>query len=158
MESFVKAEWGFDVYFSSFTSNKRGVMVLINNNFDQKVESIKTDPSGNFIILDMSIQGKKVTLVNLYGPNEDKPQFYKNLQHKLSEFDNDFVIMCGDWNLVLNPEVDTHNYLHINNPKARQVVLNLIEEENFIDVWRVMNEDEKGFTWSRKNPIKNKHG
>lgn len=62
--------------------------------------------------------------------------------------------MCGYWNLVLNPEVDTHNYLHINNPKARQVVLNLIEEENFIDVWRVMNEDEKGFTWSRKNPIK----
>lgn len=59
MESYVKAEWGFDAYFSSFSSNKRGVMVLINSNFDQKVENIKTDPSGNFIILDMAIQGKK---------------------------------------------------------------------------------------------------
>lgn len=128
MESYVKAEWGFDAYFSSFSSNKRGVMVLINSNFDQKVENIKTDPSGNFIILDMVIQGKKITLVNLYGPNEDNPQFYNNLQHEVSEFDNEYVIMCGDWNLVLNPDVDTQNYLHINNPKARQVVLNLIKE------------------------------
>ena len=34
------------------------------------------------------------------------------------------------------------------------MVLNLIEEDNFIVLWRVMKEDEKGFTWSRKNPRK----
>ena len=57
-------------------------MILLNNNFDQKVESIKTDPNGNYIILNMTIQGKKVTLVNIYGPNEDNPQFYRNLKEK----------------------------------------------------------------------------
>lgn len=55
MESYVNAEWGYEAYFSSFTSNSRGVMVLINNNFEQKVEKVKTDPNGNFIILDMKI-------------------------------------------------------------------------------------------------------
>ena len=51
-------------------------MGLMNNNFEQKVNRIKTDKHGNYIILDMTIQGKQITLVNLYGPNEDNAQFY----------------------------------------------------------------------------------
>ena len=54
-------------------------MVLINNNFDQKVNKVKIDKNGNFLILNMTIEGKEITLVNLYGPNEDRPQFYENL-------------------------------------------------------------------------------
>ena len=129
-------------------------MVLLNNNFEQKVKRIKTDKNGNYIILDMVIEEKEITLVNLYGPNEDNPQFYENLIKKIAEFENDNVIVCGDWNLVINPEIDSHNYLHINNPKARQIVLNLLEEENFIDAWRVMNEDSRKYTWRRLNPQK----
>lgn len=127
-------------------------MVLINNNFDQKVENFKTDVNGNFILLDMKIQGTKVTLINLYGPNEDNPQFYRTLKEKYSEYENDFLIICGDWNLVLNPEIDTFNYRHTNNPKARQIVSNLMDEDDLIDIWRIMNEDKKCFTWSRKRP------
>ena len=126
-------------------------MVLLNNNFEQKVKRIKTDKNGNYIILDMVIEEKEITLVNLYGPNEDNPQFYENLIKKIAEFENDNVIICGDWNLVINPEIDSH-YLHINNPKARQIILNLLEEENFIDAWRVMNEDSRKYTWRRLNP------
>ena len=44
--------------------------------------------------------------------------------------------------------------MHINNPKARKVVFNFIEEENVINVWRIMNEDSKVYTWRRLNPTK----
>ena len=37
MENFIKNEWGYSMYLSGLSSNKRGVMVLINNNFDQEV-------------------------------------------------------------------------------------------------------------------------
>ena len=106
-------------------------MILLNNNFERKVEKVKSDPNGNYIILDINIDGKKYTLVNLYGPNDDKPKFYKELMQGYKSFNNDNIIMCGDWNLVINPNLDTNNYLHINNPRARQEVLNLIEEEGF---------------------------
>ena len=33
-------------------------MVLMNNNFEIKVEKIKTDQTGNYILLDVSVQGK----------------------------------------------------------------------------------------------------
>ena len=131
-ESYVKAEWGYDAFFSCYNSSSRGVLILLNNNFEHKVEKVKSDPNENYIILDINIDGKKFTLVNLYGPNDDKPKFYKELMQGYKSFNNDNIIMCGDWNLVINPDLDTNNYLHINNPRARQEVLNLIEEEIFL--------------------------
>ena len=122
---------GIRCIFSCYNSSSRGVLILLNNNFEHKVEKVKSDPNGNYIILDINIDGKKYTLVNLYGPNDDKPKFYKELMQGYKSFNNDNIIMCGDWNLVINPDLDTNNYLHINNPRARQEVLNLIEEEGF---------------------------
>ena len=72
----------------------------------------------------------------------------------IADFENDNVIICGDWNLILDFEKDCYNYLHINNPRARNMVLSLMEEENFVDVWRLMNENTKKYTWRRLNPTK----
>ena len=85
--------------------------------------------------------------------HDDKPKFYRNLRQKIAEFGNNKVIICGDWNLVLNPEEDTENYRHVNNPAARQEVLKFIDEDNYIDIFRFFK-DEKGFTWRRLNPEK----
>ena len=103
--------------------------------------------------MELTILTKKNTLVSIYGPNEDKPNFYKNLKQKIQHFENENVTICGDWNLVLNPDVDTENYLHINNPRARMELLKFIEEDNFIDVYRNLH-DAKGFTWRKLNPVK----
>ena len=132
LESFIETEWGNDIFFSSYTTmSGGGGMILINNNFDHKVNRIKTDKNGNYIILGMDIQGKQITLVNICGPNEDNLHFYENLIQNFSEFENENVIMCSDWNLVLDIEKDCDKYLHVNNPKARKVVFNLLEEETF---------------------------
>ena len=154
LESFIKAEWGYEAYFSSYTTNSRGVMTLINNNFEQKVKRIKTDENGNFMILDMVIEDKEVTLVNIYGPNNDNPQFYEQMKQKIEEFQNDHVIICGDWNMIMDVEMDSFNYVNINNPRARQSVLQLLDQENLIDPWRLMHENKKQYTWRRLNPTK----
>ena len=155
MYSYVKAEWGYNIILSAKegTNASRGVMILINNNFSCDVGQIITDPDGNFVIMELKVLDKKITLASIYGPNEDKPQFYRNLKQKISDFGNDKVIICGDWNLVLNPDVDTENYRHINNPTARQEVLKFIDNDNYIDIYRFIN-DDKGFTWRRLNPEK----
>ena len=75
MESYVKNEWGYKIFMAGLTSNKRGVMVLLNNNFQHNIGRIVTDPNGNFLILEITVKGKKITLVNIYGPNEDRHNF-----------------------------------------------------------------------------------
>ena len=43
--------------------------------------------------------------------------------------------MCGDLNLVLDPKIDSQNYVAVNNPKARAVLLETIHKHNltFLD-------------------------
>ena len=59
------------------------------------------------MMLDMVIDDKEITLVNIYGLINDNPQFYENLKQKIEEFQNDHVIICGDWNLIINAEMDS---------------------------------------------------
>ena len=50
MEDYVKHDWGYDLYLSGLSSNKRGVMTLINNNFEQEVDKVIRDANGNYIL------------------------------------------------------------------------------------------------------------
>ena len=50
-----------------------------------------------------------ITLVNLYGPNEGKSLFCDDIKQKIKAFENDNFIICGDFNLVMDPDLDTEN-------------------------------------------------
>ena len=43
----IRNQWGFDAYFSSYTSNARGVAILFNNNFEFKILNEKKDETVN---------------------------------------------------------------------------------------------------------------
>ena len=61
MESYVKNEWGYKIFMAGLTSNK-SVMVLLNNNFQHDIGRIVTDPNGNFLILEITVKGKRLHL------------------------------------------------------------------------------------------------
>lgn len=150
--SYIKAEWGNDFYMNAYTSNSRGVIILFQNNFEFKVEQIYKDNCGNYLILDVIINNYRTTLASIYGPNEDNPDFYENFYQQILSINNEYTILCGDWNLIIDPSLDYENYSHINNPRARQIVIRIIEHEDYVDIWRQMNENVRGFTWRRFNP------
>ena len=63
-------------------------------------------------------------------------------------------MLCGYFNLVLDPIEDTFNYKHINNPKARLKVIERMVELEMVDIFRHMNPDERRYTWRKNNPVK----
>ena len=90
----------------------------------------------------------------LYGPNDDRPIFYQNLAHDIAEFDNNSMILCGDWNLVMEQEKDTENYLHMNNPNAKRAVDTIIADFSLYDVWRMHHEELRKYTYRQYHPRK----
>ena len=46
------------------------------------------------------------------------------------------MIVVGDFNLVIDPAKDYYNYLHVNNSKAREAVLEQMHICNLTDVSR----------------------
>ena len=69
-----------------------------------------------------------ILLVSVYGLNRDTPAFYEELTEMVKEYQNHNIIIVGDWNLVLDPQLDSYNYKHINNPKAKESVENMMLE------------------------------
>ena len=104
MEPYTRAEWGGKVIFNSYSPNACGVCILFSNDFEYKIHKIKRDIDGNslYIFLDLEIKGKRVLLINLYGLNA----FYVTVAEVIEEFNNDTFIICVDFNLVQDQELD----------------------------------------------------
>ena len=105
-----------------------------------------------YILLDLSIQEKRFTLVCLYGLNSDDPDFFSTLHADLEMFENNSIITVGGWNVVRNPELDTFGYRTLVNPGAKEAIDLMCSDLNLIDVWRTRNENKSRYTWRRKNP------
>ena len=155
MFNFVRAEWGGRAFFSPGTAHSRGVVMLIHNNLGFDVFGMKIDDDGNFIILDVELEGiGRCTLVTLYGPNDDSPGFYRSVFSFVRDFDNDKMIMVGDWNVTLDPKLDSERYVSLGNRRARDVILDFMDQENMSDIWRMQHAAKRSFTWRRSSPLK----
>ena len=89
-----------------------------------------------------------VTLVNTYGPNTHSPQFRIDFKEEIKDFITKHTIMCGDGNIALDPEKDTVNYVHDNNPTAQQKVKEMMCVLNLNDIWRFTYPPMEDYTFS----------
>ncbi len=106
----IRNEWGGECVFNSYTSNQRGVAILFSKDLEFKIIRTVRDDNGNMLCLEIEIEGKKITLITIYGPNVDTPQFFSKVSDIISNFDNQLVVLVGDYNLVQNQNLDTFNY------------------------------------------------
>ena len=113
------------------------------------------DNAGNILALLINYEEKRILLECIYGPNTDSPEFYtEKVFKKINEWHPDFSILAGDFNIALNPTKDTKNYLHDNNPNAREALKAQIKQNNLIDIWRELHTEESTFTWHKFNENK----
>ena len=100
----IRSLWGFEIFLSPGKSNARGTAILFNNNFEYKIYNEYKDQEGNLLVLEINIYDKYDLLVlNIYGPNMDNPDFFLKISEIISDFNGDFVILAGDFNLVQDP-------------------------------------------------------
>ena len=91
LEPYIQTQWGYTCLFSSCTSNSRGVSILLNNIFKHDIHRVKKDISWNYIIIDITIEGERITIANIYGPNRDEPIFFLNILDYIEDFGNELI-------------------------------------------------------------------
>lgn len=142
-----ETEWGYKCIFSNNTTNSRGVAILLNNTFCHSINKTIIDPEGRYIILDITINNNRITLVNLYGPNLDQPTFFTTLNTKLAGLDNNNTVIGGDFNVVQNYTIDIQNLKNRNNPNSNEAVNEMKMDLDLYDPWRDENPDTRMYTW-----------
>jgi len=146
-ETLWQNEWGYKAYFSSHCGNSRGVITLFNNTFQFELHKMITDQDGRFLLMDCVINDAKITIANIYGPNEDEPQFFERIHSKLEQFENNSIIWGGDYNVVQDYVLDTLNLNKRNNPNSHQQITDIKKDLDLIDPWREENPETRTFTW-----------
>ena len=63
------------------------------------------------------------------------------------------TIVCGDFNLVIDPSKDSYNYRHVNNLQSRNCLIETMNSLSLKDAFRFLNKDARCYTWHKKNPI-----
>ena len=152
IENLVKSEWGGKCYFSSFSSQARGCAIFFHKNFVAEIieESVFRHNSGNFLALNFKFENFTITLSCIYGPNEDNPDFYKDVVFKETEklqATSEFTILAGDWNVSLSHELDTFGYLNEQNKNAKNIILENMTNLGLVDIFRETFPQKKRFSW-----------
>ena len=57
---------------------KAGVAILITDKIDLKIKKITRDKEGHCIMIKGSVQEEDITIVNIYAPNIEAPQYIKH--------------------------------------------------------------------------------
>ena len=71
-----------------------------------QVNKCIVDPDGRYILLDTAINNYRLSIANIYAPNGDEPGFYAQLFKSIQQLDNCEVIIGGDFNLVIDSQLD----------------------------------------------------
>ena len=140
-----------EIYYSHGTCGSRGVAIIVPEALHATVNNKITDLSGRFILLDITIDEQNFILVNIYAPTKDKPneqiELINLIKHHLVEFIDRNLIIGGDFNTCLNPDLDKHGGVKEDMSEYAKEIVEFYTEFNLIEIWRVMNPSEKRFTW-----------
>ena len=152
-EKIWESEWGGKILFNHGDTDSRGVCVLFSKKFKGKILKTQRDSEGRFIKVLLKIDNMDFVVVNVYGPNKDRPSFIQSVFEQIGELSENIIVM-GDYNLTINPNMDRLN-TETNNEKAKEALLNLMEELILCDIWRERNPESKTYSWfsHRKNGI-----
>ena len=144
-------EWGYKIYFCHGKSNSAGVCVLLKPTSGITVHSVHRDENGRILLLNVSYDNSKFTVVNIYGPNKDDVSVFENLRTIIHQFGEEPYIVGGDMNTVQNPHSDRQPNQIQNHPNCFDCLEILKEDIELTDIWRVMNPCKLQFTWRSKS-------
>ena len=109
------------------------------------MSTVISDPNGRFIIVTGRIGTNNLVLANVYGPNWDDENFFKNLFFSLPDLNSHQLILGGDFNCCLDTLLDcSSNRPYAPSSKAIQLFM---EQNAASDAWRFFNPSTKQFSF-----------
>jgi exonuclease III len=91
------------------SKSKRGVGILISSKFNTTIIDTYKDADQNILGLAVDIDGYRMFLVSVYGPNINDPIFFDNLTNILNKYSHLPIVCGGDWNLTYSTDRTANN-------------------------------------------------
>ncbi|KAJ8036971.1 hypothetical protein HOLleu_17653 [Holothuria leucospilota] len=147
-------EWGNKILFCHGQSNSMGVCILFKRNISIEICNCFSDNIGRSIIANVTITDYNLTLVNIYAPSTDDINFYHSLRDNIENHGFEPFVIGGDFNTVLNVDLDKRGSPLQPHPKCRNEIYSLMKDFDLKDIWRELSHNNFRCTWkSNSDPI-----
>lgn len=143
----LKVSWVDQLYEANFTTKARGVAILIRKNIPFIKSSIISDLNGRFLIVAGTLNSVPTTLVNIYAPNFDNPDFFQKVFNMIPDISNTNVIIGGDFNCVLDPLLDKQSSKSLQKSNSCIRLNTLADNLNLVDIWRLKHPTAKDYSF-----------
>lgn len=135
------------VFFSSYKSgHRRGVAILISSKLNfEKLFEIR-DREGRFILVRGKIDGKSITLFNIYAPPGSDIGFFQKMCNIMVTETEGLLICGGDLNIHWQPKLDSSSKKTHDTKSLHKKVNTLFEDVGLIDIWRDTFPNRRDYT------------
>lgn len=116
-------------------SKSKGVSILVSKDVKCELSDKVVDPGGRFIFLKGKCNGIPLTLANAYFPNTAHLELCRKLTKELLSFSTGGLILGVDFNIPLNPLVDTSSGKTYVTYRILKSIKTLLYSLNLIDTW-----------------------
>ena len=138
----------FKAYSAYYNSRSRGVSWLVKRSLDASCDPCYLDPEGRLCVLDVTIKGRAFRLIGVYAPNSqvELAAFFRRIEQFMGT--SRTVILAGDWNAVLDPDLDRFGLPTRGTNRDRDAVLfrEFVDKFDLIDKFR--NEKPRDLVWT----------
>lgn len=133
------------VYYSSYKSgHRRGVAILISQKIPFEHLSEISDKEGRYISVTGKVEDINITVCNVYAPQGSKLSFYRKIIDLMIE-GKGIVICGGDWNIRLNPNLDSSKNSKL-TPLHKKIKI-VMNELGIVDLWRDLYPTGRDYTF-----------
>lgn len=132
---------------TSQTLKSCGVSIVIVRQMPWKESGVITDEGGRLLIVKGTLGLQKVTLVNLYLPNEDQVNSLEVYLQTVQQHKEGILVLGGDLNMALDPmRNSSKGSTHLSYVKLRKAK-KIIQELQLIDSWRTVHAQDRDYTF-----------
>ena len=126
--------------------------MFINKKVKCNISDVVVDPEGRYVSMLIKEDVVTIALMVIYAPNKDSPYFFERIfEQMLSKSDK--IVVVGDFNVVMNPELDRKSSDSSQLSNAAQRVQEIMAENKLEDIWRVRNPEDRRYSWYRGSTV-----
>ena len=118
--------------------------ILISDKIDFETNTMKRDKEGHYIMIKGSIQEEDITIINIYAPNIEAPQYVRQTLTSIKGEIKNNIIILGDFNTPLTP-MDKSTKQKIS--KETQTLNDTMDQLDLIDIYRTFHPKTMNFTF-----------
>ena len=117
--------------------------IFISDNVDFKIKIIIRDEEGHYIMTNGSIQEEGITVVNIYAPNIEAPQYRRQTLTSIRGETDSNTITVGDLNTPLTPMEDHQKRIN----KETQTLNETLDQMDLSDIFRTFHPKVEEYTF-----------